>query len=274
MRERIEYAQMLRKRYGHQIDWQEHGIAEMEEMRSKMIVAANLARQGTNVDWRQVKLSLQPLEGIKFDLATMVKKLAINARSTPKRVLALVQKSQETLQKTGLAADTATLLSAAYTIDGQVPTLGVPNCLAEYVDYRRSGMDHDNAVSQVIADHASGLAYDVGNFRWRFIFDWRSSTTGLGLYTVAGTVENIGKTEFTVPEHGTVMTLVDQESREYSPRPNLPTEWKLRPSIPVPFKFAFEVPVDSRVTSFRIRELDDQINQFGSDRFQVIPVQQ
>jgi hypothetical protein len=276
MHERINYAQMLRQQYGNRVDWREHDMAEMKEMRRKMIVATNLARSGEIVDWRMVTVPPDPLKGVEPEKAAFIQSLADNARTTPKRILALVQTSQEILKDNGIDADTGSLVSAAHEIDTKAPTLGIPNCLAEYVEYRRSGMSHIDAVKQVINDHATrDLSYDVGSFRWRFTFSKViSESDGLGLYTVVGTIENVGKTEFKVPEHGTMLTLVDQQSREYTPVLESRGDMVLRPSIPVQFRYSFKVPADAKVSSFKIRELDDEINQFDSDRFQTIEVQE
>jgi hypothetical protein len=218
------------------------------------------------------------LNAIEPDVASLIRSLAGNAGTTPQRVLALVQKSQEILKKDGIDADIESLVSAAHDIDEQAQGSGIPNNLAEYINLRRSGLNHSAAVKQVIYDRVSGrrvVAKDVGSFRWQFTYERSSSKAdGLGYYIVVGSIENTGKTELKVPDHGIMMILVDRQSREYSAHDVKSKDVVLRPSIPVPFAYGFKVPADARVSQFKIRELDGPIDQFEGDRFQIIQVEE
>lgn len=276
MRERMKYAQVLRRMYGHRINGIDHSMTEMQDMRRKIIIADNSRRRGIELDWRNVTLPSDLLNGFDVEVATLVRTLANHANTTPARVLALTQKTQEMLRHEEINEGTESLVSAAWQIHQRVNVLSIPECLASYGAYRKNGMAPSTAVDNVIADHTPEkpivlvVEKIIDTFRWEFRCSLHSQETER-YYRVEGTIENIGQTEFTFPDRGTMIMLVDQQSREYSPESIELADQVLRPSLPVPIDYTFRVSRNSTAREFKLRKFYDEIDHFFGDEYETVP---
>jgi hypothetical protein len=194
------------------------------------------------------------------------------------------------------------------SIKEQVQDIMISDCLASYVDNRRAGINHLDAVSKIVKDYAQrphtlitaqeegrfmpvsevrSFTDDVGTFRWSIEYQkWIEKDLlrpKIAYFRVVAHLVNQGTREVTLPARGTMLTIADQESREYSslaneelprPRPEQARpNFVFAPSLPQTLRYIFEVPRNFEVKEFRVRQLDDAVNQFDNDAFKTIRVQ-
>lgn len=308
IRARIEYARMLQEIYGHHVDWTSYSIAEMRDLRRKMIIAVNRRRhQGVEIDWRNVTLPPDPLDDLDAEFATLVRSFASAARTTPRRVLALVERVREKLRTEGIDVETESLVSAALELDERTD-LSIPDWLAGYAAYRRNGLSHAAAVDRIVDDYVRHtrtlmtqqeadyftavsavreVAAEVGMLQWRIEYEkWTSNdplVSDRGYYRVVAHVVNQGNVEVALPARGTMLTLVDQGSREFSAvadqeasrqrQEDARPAFVFRPALGEQFTYLFEVPRNTQVMAFKIRQIDETVDHFDGDPFEASQVQ-
>jgi hypothetical protein len=161
MEERMKFARILASYYGQQIDWKDHDIAEMEEIRSKMIAANNLARRGRELDWRDVTLPPDPLEGLDTRTGATIGDLSQHFRIPDKRIRAIVRHSQTILQGKDINVDEASLVSAVRDIS-RGTRFSLTECFARYIAKRQDGKDHSASVTEIVASVREPVENDKG----------------------------------------------------------------------------------------------------------------